>query len=37
VVERYDDITTMRDLEGNELCVEPARETPTRPRDAEIL
>jgi hypothetical protein len=23
VVERYDDITTMRDHEGNELCFEP--------------
>jgi hypothetical protein len=23
VVERYDDITVMRDPEGNEFCVEP--------------
>jgi hypothetical protein len=26
VVERYDDITVMRDPEGNEFCVEPGPE-----------
>jgi hypothetical protein len=37
VVERYDDITTMRDHEGNELCFEPGPGDPHEARDAEIL
>jgi Glyoxalase-like domain len=31
VVERYGDITVMRDPEGNEFCVEPGPDDPHEP------